>query len=114
MQNQEQNQQSDDLEQNEQGQGASGLENQNSDTPAEDTDDNQNDLAGNASGNVPGEPAENIPSGIGGTDISGEDSADWQNDSLPTDGPVSQEEGDNGDDLTNIETDNDDDLEIRD
>lgn len=114
MQNQEQNQQSDDLEQTEQGQGSSGLENQNSDASEADTDDNQNDLAGNASGNTPDQPAGNIPSGIVGTDISGEDSADRQNDSLPSDGPISQEEGDNGEDLTNIETDDDDDLEIKD
>lgn len=112
MQNR-QDQQSDDLEQNEEGRGSSGLENQNTDSSAEDADDTQNDLAGNASGNTPDEPADDIPSGIAGTDISGEDSPELQNDSLPTDGPVSQEEGDNGDDLTNIETDDDDDLEIR-
>lgn len=66
----------------------------------EDTDDNQNDLAGNASGNESDEPTADIPSGIAGTDISGEDS-------------VSQE-GREGDDLSQIETDDDDDLEIKD
>ncbi len=111
MQSQEQNQQPDGLEQTEQGQGSSGLE--NSQASAEDIDDNQNDLAGNASGNTPDQPAGNIPSGIGGTDISGEDSAD-QNDSLPSDGPVSQDKGGNRADLTNIETDDDDEFEIKD
>lgn len=113
MQSQEQNQQSDGLEQTEQGREASGLENKNPEASTEDTDDNQNDLAGNASGNTPDQPAGNIPPETGGTD-SGEDSADWQNDSLPSDGPVSREEGDNGNDLTNIETDDDDELEIKD
>lgn len=109
-----QNQQSDDLEQTEEGQGASGLENQNPEASAEDTDDSQNDLAGNASGNTPDQPAGNIPLENGRTDISGQESVDGQNDSLPSDGPVSQEEGDNGDNLTNIETDDDDELEIKD
>lgn len=114
MQSQEQNQQSDGLKQTEQGRGASGLENENSEASTEDTDDNQNDLGGNASGNTPDQPAGNIPSETGGNDIPDEDSADWPNDSLPSDGPVSRDERDNDDDLTNIETDDDDELEIKD
>jgi hypothetical protein len=111
---QEQNQRPDGQEQTEQGRETSGLENENPKASAADTDDNQNDLAGNASGNTPDQPAGNIPSETGGTDSSGDNPADWQNDSLPSDGPVSQEEGHDRNDLTNIETDHDDELGITD
>lgn len=111
---QEREQQSGDLEQTEQGQGSSGLESQDSEMPDESTDDNQNDLAGNASGNTPDDLVENLPSGMGGSDISGEDSIDRPNNAMPTDGPISEEGSEDSDELTNIETDEDDDLEIRD
>jgi hypothetical protein len=101
MENQEQNQQSGDLEQTEQGQGSSGMEQQGGGT--EDTEVNQNDIAGNAGGNEQRTP------GGGGSDTSDED-AQWQDESLPSDGTGSQEEGDDGEDLDDIETDDDDDL----
>lgn len=108
MENQEQNQRSGDIEQTEQGQGSSGMEQQGG--ASEETDTNQNDIAGNAGGNEQYTPGNGGESSDLDESETGSGDMEQQDESIPSDGTMNEEDEYDGDDLNDIETDDDDEL----